>query len=410
MTRPPLFRRSRARRVLLATAAVAALSPISVNAETVAGVEVSLGGIAASNPYLLPGDDNGSLGVNATIRPYVTATEGATTVTFDALLSLEKFSDYDGTDESGQVRASIEHLLNERTTVSAGVGYMSSESAARNFYGGSDLSSLEPGEFPDPVIIDPTLGNVSGRTSRLDVYTGLSQAVSPNDTIDLNMGLGLTRVESGQGQDYRDSSTALTYSHTINPKTSLLFTADVGYADYLDRRAGDGLFASTLVGAEHQLTETMYGSLQLGLSYADVKSLLGGRENYTTWAASFNLCDGLARGTICVNASRSTQPTSLGGVTVVSAIGASYARQIGVNGYASFGATYSKTGLSDAPVLLGRRKSEIANVSGSYSHRLGERVSAYITPSFTANEDQFAGKQENYQVLLGISYRFGRQR
>lgn len=397
----------RAKLALFATASAVSIVPLSAIAQTVAGVDVSVGGVAASNPYLLTGDDTGSVGVNATVRPFVISTEDATTVTLDGFLMLEDFFDDNGTDESAQVGAGIVHLLNERTTVSADVSFQSTESGARFFYRGADLGGLEPGEFPESTPIDPTLGNISGRTTRLDVNAGLSQAVSTNGVIDLTMGVGLTRVESGAGQDYRDSSTTLSYARRINERTSLRFSADVGYANYFDRRAGDGLFVTTLAGVDHQLTETMYGTLQVGLSYSDVKVLLGGRENMTNWAAEFNLCDTLARGTLCISASRSAQPTSLGGITMVSAIGFNYGRAIGIAGQASFTANYSKSGISDSPVLLGRRKSEVAYVEGSYSHRLGERVSAYVTPSFAANEDEFAGKEENYQVVLGITYRFG---
>jgi hypothetical protein len=396
-----------ARAALLATASALSLLPMVAAAETVAGVDVSVGGVAASNPYLVTGGDTGAVGVNASIRPFVIATEDATTVTIDGDLMLEDFFDQYGTDESARVGASIVHLLNERTTVTAGVSFLSSESGARRYYGGPDLGGLEPGEFPDFEPIDPTLGNISGRTTRLDVDASLSQAVSPNGVIDLTMGLGLTRVETAFAQDYRDSETALSYSHRLNERTSLRFTADVGYADYFDRRAGDGLFATTLAGVDHQLSETMYGSLQVGLSYSDIKVLPSGRENIVSWAARFNLCDALARGTLCINASRSAEPTSLGGITMVSAIGLNFGRTVGVDGYASFTASYSKSGMSDSPVLLGRRKSEVAYVDGTYTHRLGERVSAYVTPSFTANEDQIAGKEENYQVVLGITYRFG---
>jgi hypothetical protein len=396
-----------AKAALLATASAVSLLPLAAAAETVAGVDVSVGGVAASNPYLEAGDDTGALGVNASIRPFVIATEDATTVTIDGELMLEDFFDDHGTDESARVGASIVHLLNERTTVTAGVNFLSSESGARRYYRGPDLGGLEPGEFPNVDPIDPTLGNIAGRTTRLDVDASLSQAVSPNGVIDLSMGLGLTRVETAFGQDYRDSNTALSYSRRLNERTSLRFTADFGYADYFDRRFGDGMFVTTLAGVDHQLSPTMYGSLQLGLSYSDIKVLPSGRENITSWAARFNLCDTLARGTLCVNASRSAEPTSLGGITMVSAVGFNYGRTVGIDGYVSFTANYSKSGMSDSPVLLGRRKSEIAYVDGTYTHQLGERVSAYVSPSFTANEDEFTCKEENYQVVLGITYRLG---
>jgi hypothetical protein len=95
----------------------------------------------------------------------------------------------------------------------------------------------------------------------------------------------------------------------------------------------------------------------------------------------------------------------------VSSIGVSYSREIGADGNVSLTAGYTKSGMPDSsPILLGRRESDVANVSGSYTHRIGQRLSAFITPSFTSAEDEFAGKQENYQVLLGITYHFGKLR
>ena len=258
-------------------------------------------------------------------------------------------------------------------------------------------------------MIDPTLGNIDGRTSRLDVDFGLHQLLTSKSTLDLSAGAGLTRVESSMGADYRDTRGALVYTHQINERTSWVASLDLGYADYFNRRVGDGLFSTVLVGVDHKFTESMYGSLKAGFSYSSIEVLPSGTEHVTDWAATVDLCDMLARGTVCVTGSRSAGPTSLGGVTTVSSLGVSYARAIGRNGNASLGASYSKSGMSnDSPVVLGRRDSEVANVTASYSHRIGERLSAFVTPSLTSRDDEFAAKQENYQVQLGVTYHFGR--
>ena len=408
MTLPGIARSARARYALVATASAISVLPLVANAETVANVDVSVGALAASNPYFLDGSDTEAGALSLSLRPYISITEENTTVTVDGTLSIERFFDNYGTDEFADVGASIEHRANERTTFTAAVGYQSSDSAARHFYGGAHLGGLEPGEFPDSSVVDPTLGNISGQTSRLDVTLGLQQAISSNAKIGLTAGIGLTRVEERNGSDYRDSRTSLSYSKQLNERTALLLSADVGYADYFGRRAGDGLFTTTLAGVDHKFSESMYGSLQVGFSYAAVNTLLGDREEVINWAASADICDMLARGTLCVSGSRSAQPTSLGGVTMVSSLGVSYARSIGAAGNISLGAGYSKTGMSDSPILLGRRESEMANVSGTYSHEIGERLSAFITPSLTSIDDEFAEKEENYQVLVGISYHFGK--
>jgi hypothetical protein len=406
-----MIRGTTAGATLLATASTFAFVPFAANADTVANADVSIGALAASNPYLLAGPDRESGAASVTIRPYISATDDDTIATLEGALNLENFFNHYGTDESARLGASIEQRVDERTTVSAVASFQSSESSARHFYGGPDLGGLEPGEFPDSPVIDPTLGSISGRTSRLNVNLSLNQAVSTNGVVGLTAAMGLTRAESGNGSDYRNTSTALTYSRRLDERTSLLGSANVGYADYFGRRAGDGLFTTALVGVNHRFSESMYGEVQVGFSYATVKTLLGGREDVTDWAATLNLCNTLARGTLCATGSRAVQPTSLGGVTTVSSIGVSYAREIGADGNVSLTAGYTKSGMPDSsPILLGRRESDVANVSGSYTHRIGQRLSAFITPSFTSAEDEFAGKQENYQVLLGITYHFGKLR
>jgi hypothetical protein len=409
MTLPRTTRRTRTGSALLATVSAIAVLPLAANAETVANVDVSVGALAASNPYLIAGTDRESGAVSLTVEPSISATDDDTIATLEGTLSLENFFDHYGTDESARVGASIEHRVDERTTVSAGADFQSSESSARHYYGGADLGGLEPGEFPDSPVIDPTLGNVSGRTSHLDAYVSLQQRVSTNGVLDLTAGLGLTRVESGNGADYRDTTTGLSYSHRLDERTSLTGNVNVGYADYFNRRAGDGLFVTTLAGVSHKFSESMYGEVEVGFSYATVETLLGGREDVTDWAAKLNLCDMVERGTLCVSGSRTVQPTSLGGITMVSSLGVSYARLIGPDGRVSLSAGYSKTGTSDSSsILLGRRESDVANLTGSYTHRIGPRLSAFITPSFSSVDDEFAAKEENYQVLLGISYHFGK--
>lgn len=401
-------RGARTGRVLFATATALSLVPLAARAETVAGVDVSVGGLAASNPYFLPGSDTESGAVSLSLRPYISYTEDATTVILDGTLDLEHFFDHYGTDESAQVAGSLVHRLNERTTVTAGVGYMSSESAARHFYGGADLTGLQPGEFPDSSVVDPTLGNLSGRTSLLNFNLGLEQQVSTRGTINLNSRIGFTEVEVGTVGDYRDTSSSVSYTQQIDERTSWVVSLHAGYADYAERRAGDGLFTNALVGVDHKFTESMYGSFQVGFSYAAVNVLLGDREEVTNWAASLDLCDMLARGTVCVTGSRAAQPTSLGGVTMVNSVGLSYARAVGRAGNVSLGASYSKSGMSSSPTFLGRRESEVAFLSATYSHQVAERLSAFITPSFASRDDEFAAKQENYQALLGVTYHFGK--
>ena len=396
---------------ILLTMSIAIAMPLDVTAQTVAGADTSVGAIAATNPYLLETGDTGEVGVNITLRPWISLTEDDTTVTLDGAVYLESFLDGQRIEESVQFGGSMEHRANERTTITADLGLRSSESAARRYFGGTDLGDLEPGEFPDDPIIDPSLGTLSGRTSRFDVNIGVDHRISSNEVLGLSVGGGRTEVDARNGEDYRDASAAGSYSRSLNPRTSLRATINAGYADYLGRRAGDGHFVTTLVGVDHQLTESMYASAQIGISYSVVETLPRGRDKTTNWAALVDLCDLFARGRLCVNGSRAVQPTSLGGLTTVSAIGASYSRSVGSNGSMSLSAKYSRSSRSEnSAVVAGRPRSRIAHVNGAYSHRLGERVSAFVTPSFTSSRDELFGSRENYEIIAGITYHWGARR
>jgi hypothetical protein len=138
------------RQALLVTASTMSIMPLATKAETIASVDASIGALAASNPNFLTGSDTESGAVSLSLHPYISDKQGATTVLIDGNLNLERFFKHYGTDTSAQVGASIEHHVNERTTLSADVGYSSSDSAARHFYGGADLQGLEPGTYPDP--------------------------------------------------------------------------------------------------------------------------------------------------------------------------------------------------------------------------------------------------------------------
>jgi hypothetical protein len=114
---------------------------------------------------------------------------------------------------------------------------------------------------------------------------------------------------------------------------------------------------------------------------------------------------------VCLTGTRATQPTSFGGLTTVNSVGLSYARSFGPKDTASVTATYARTSQAGLPISTGfARRSELVSVSGTYRRKLGERVGAFVTPSFVAIDDGQFGRRENYQALVGVSYIFGRTR
>jgi len=409
MTSLPLSYRRALCGASFAAAASVCLSPCVASAQSRASVDVSAGATAASNPYLLDGPNTSAAGVNLTIRPSLTVETGTSSVTFGGDLSLEEFFDKYGLDDSVQLDASGEHRIDEKTTLSTNVGFRSSKSAARRFYLSAPTGIVDGAEVPDASLLDPTLANLIGRSSRLSVNGSLKHLLDPRSFLVATAGIGLTRVNSVSGRDYRDSNFGLEYTRTLSETTSAVVTVNGGYADYLGQRAGDGLFFTSLVGVDHQFSQAIHFSAQIGASIAAIESPTGTRDTTVAWAGNLNLCNADGRGSVCLTGARATQPTSFGGLTTVSSIGLNYARTLGPRDTASVSATYARTSQARLPFLTGlSRRTELASVSGTFRHKLTERIAAFVTPSLALVDDGQSGRRENYQLLLGVSYIFGR--
>ena len=321
----------------------------------------------------------------------------------------EEFFDKYGLDDSVQLGASGEHRIDEKTTLSTDVGFSSSKSAARRFYLTAPTRIVEGGEVSAASLLDPTLASLTGRSSRLSVNGSVKHLLNPTSSLVASAGMGLTRVNSVSGRDYRDSNLGLEYTRTLSETTSAVVTVNGGYADYLGQRAGDGLFFTSLVGVDHQFSQAIHFSAQIGASIAAIESPIGKRDTTVAWAGNLNLCNKDGRGSVCLTGARATQPTSFGGLTTVSSIGLNYARTFGPRGTASVSATYARTSQASLPFLTGlSRRTELASVSGTFRRKLTERIAAFVTPSLALVDGGQSGRRENYQLLLGVSYIFGR--
>jgi hypothetical protein len=391
-----------------ATVAAAFLAPALSLAQTRANMEISTGATAASNPYLVEQPDTAAAGASLTFAPSLTFDAGDASGSLDGSLDLEKYFGRYGLDESAMLRASGERHVDERTTVTANVGFRSSKSAARRFYGDSALTPVASGDLPAAPLVDPTLANFGGRTSRLDVNAGIEHQTDPNSTFSASTGVGLTRVRANSGQDYRDASFSLGYQRRLDERTSVLTTLNAGYADYLSQLAGDGAFGTVMAGLDRQVSQSLHFSAQFGASLADVTSLGGGKGRTITWAGRIDACEAYPTGSACLTGERSARPTALGGITTVTSTRASYQRSLGIDADLSLTATYARSIRSHLPLSAPvSGQSELVAVSGTYRHAIGERLSAFVTPSATMIEDDISGRRKDYQVLIGLSYRFG---
>jgi hypothetical protein len=391
-------------------AAIAVLPCNAGQAETGTSLDLSIAATAASDPYLAGGQGTGALGGSLTAAPTLWFEDGDTALTASGALTLEYFDGYD-LDEAVNLAVAGEHRVDERTRLTADLGYRSSRANARRFQLVPEPGDLEIGDFPDPPAVDPTLGALAGRTSRLEVGAGLEHRLTPISSLVVGANLGRTNVREQDGEDYRDASLSAQYSRELTETTALLLSAEGADVDYLGRRAGDGVLVTGLAGVDHRLSTTLHLAAQVGGSFTATRTTPGRTERDVGLAGEVELCDQRERGFACANLSRRAQPTARGGITTVTSAQLSYSRALGRGDEVGMTGTY---GRSSQPRLAflpgGGRRSELVNLSARYSRRLGDSLSGFVAPGYTSIKDVGSQRRENYQVMIGVSYALGRRR
>jgi hypothetical protein len=398
--------------ISLLAAASACLVASEAAAQTYASVDISAGGTAATNPYLVDGSDTGAVGANLTVDPTIVFEEGATTFRINGRASIDQYLSRYGTDEALSLAVASKHRIDDRTSVSGSINFSSSRSVSRNRFllGQEGLGELEPGEFPEAPIIDPTLAGLGGRTNTLVASVATDHLLDATSNISVSGSAGWTWIEDGAGQDYRNSLLAVRYRKRLSEKTVLVGSVQGAYADYRNQDSGDSVFATTMAGAERQLSETTSLSAQLGGSWVSGKTALGTTDRSLSFSASLDLCTRTELGRGCVTFSRLPQPTAAGGVSSVTAVSVSYFRLISAREQISVSAHYGRSsGFRSGPALV-TGSNEVVGATASYSRRVSDRLSAHVSPSFTSASGRMSGSRENLQILIGLSYRMGQQR
>lgn len=395
---------------LLATAAFA--SADDVHAESRATLDVSLGGKAASNPFDASGSNTSDVAASLDIRPAFSIEDEVSSVVLDGQFHADRYFDRYKEEYSGAVGLKAARQLAERTSLSGNAAFRTSRSIVQDILFARPGELIEAPEIPAVPLPDVT---VAGRRSRSNAFTaglGLKHALSPVDSIGLTVDGGLFKYNSAVDADYRSANAGLQYSRSLSERTSLTASVGVGLVDYIDRRAGDGYFLTPLVGIKQQLSQTMTASAEAGISYSSTESSTGARSRSTGLSGSASLCDRRDNSAICASAARRARPTALGGVSTVTSFALTYDRTLSLRDRLSFSGRYarSKRTAGLAIPLTPDEQTEILGFSGSLQHTFNDRLSGFVTPSYTKVYDDVNPRKANYQVAAGVTYRFGKLR
>ncbi|WP_339693396.1 hypothetical protein [uncultured Parasphingorhabdus sp.] len=398
---------------VLLVAAAACSFPATVRAqanEPRLTIDLSFGGVADSNPFLLTNGDS-SAAATVKIEPKVIWENESSSAIIDSSFRLSQYTNRYGRDEAARIGAQARTQVDERTSVSTRAGFQSSRSTLQDSFFLNPSDPFDPGFVPEVPLTDVTVAGRRVRVNTFDASAGINHVLSPSASISFSAVTSYSKFSDGVGSDYRTGFGNLQYSRRLSERTSVSASVSAGIADYIGSSIGDATIVSPQFGVEHQLSERVSLNASAGVSYASIDDGAGDRNGRTYISGQFSLCDRDVRSSICGSMSRSAEPTALGGISAVTSVAINYDLQLSLKDRFAVSGRYGRTDRSSDPLFSNTRgKSEIYGAQAVYTRYLSDRVSFDIMPSFTKIYEPLVDRDPNYSIMASIKIRFGKLR
>ena len=422
------IRRARPSTGLVITSVAALCLPATAHAQAQWAVQTSASAGVESNPYFSSGSGvalTGTLDIQPSIVLDLPLTRlqlsgDAQAVFYDRGLDPR---------ETISLNGSGTHRLSERTTFSAQIGFV--DDIIGSVYAGA-VPFVDPvlaaapvagqgttdaaGVTTTPVITlpatlpvylnDPTLGELGRRRQTYQASGNISTLISTRDSLSAGTAVSLNRY--GQLQNYNYAAPSVSWQHALGPRTSIGAGFQAGFINYLHTERGDATTYGPQLLGTFDLGNRLIASATIGITFANLRDQIGGDRTTRSVSGSFNLCRQADRSSLCVNGARQVSPSAFQGVTTVSIVTASYSYRLSPKSSIQASGSYSHSDSPLEPGLsgLGGSSVDYGSASGSYSRRLGPKLSGFVSAGYA---QPFGGQDRRGADIngqIGVSYRF----
>lgn len=379
-------------------------------------VDVSVGGAYSTDPFLAGDDtlnDGSSAGASIYVQvdPSFSIEDETTTVGINGTLRYGYYPGRYGSDETARIGANYARRVDERLVVTANLSGQTSRSAAQDVLFDEPSVLQDDNAFPEPVIIDLTVAGQRARSYALSSRVGAGYSLSPVDA--LNIGIEATGrfYEGRTASDFALLNTTLQYGRQIDETFSVNGQLEIGRVNYLDQSAGDASILAPTVGVEKRLSETASLRARVGAAIAKIDLGPFGEVTRTFLTGNVAYCDRLLSGSLCASAGRSARPTGFAGVVAVSNVSVGYSRELTDRSSISASLRYARNDRSGPTGLIGADTStEFWGATGTYRQKIGDRLSAFVTPTVSRVLRDARGSNTNVGILAGVTMTFGDRR
>jgi hypothetical protein len=367
------------------------------------GVDVSLAGRVASNPFNQQNPGGAVVSASPSADPWLTYDDPDTMIGLRGNVVTDRYSGNYGTTTTGLLNVTATQKMSSRLSLNGNVSYANSNNATNAFLAQSALApgTTLPIGTPLP---DVSVVGLRVKTEGLNGRLGASYALSEYDSLSVNVLAGMTRTNLSGTSDYNNLGGGLSYSRQLSPRTSAQISVQVNKVDYLRTSQGDGTIYNPSVGLTHKFSPGLELQANVGVSISQSKTFTGADLTSTSFAGNFQLCDKFRNGTLCARVARAAQPSVLGGITVSNDAALSYDRTIGQFTSVSASVHY---GRNSQGALAGSFTQDILGVQLNYARSFSRRFSVFVTPSYSKIFDNIAPRGSDVEVRAGVKYRFG---
>lgn len=367
-------------------------------------VVVGTGVSAGTNPYLSIGSDTGALSAYLDVAPYWSMDDEVSTVVLRGSARVERFTNLDSTNTSALASLAVTRRLSDTVSLRGGADFKTDKASAQDILNGR-TNGGDPVPGAGPPFNDVSFVGGRSRTTTMTARVGATFSLSDQSSIDGDVSAGSYRYRDSSLADYRFASQRLGYSSVLTERTTLTANLDLEEVDYLGRRPGDSLIVTPLVGLSRQLSETTNASFSAGVSVSRLRQVDGSYDRTTGLALRGRLCNETVRGRICADVDRSSQPTALGDVRLVTSLAASASMRL--NQRDSFLLTASGSRTSESGGISRGRSATFAGASAELSRQVSPRVALFGSLAYADIFDAGVARRASLQVRIGAQYRFG---
>lgn len=397
------------KRIILATSALTAAAmanPLAAQ-EVSSSINITAGGSYETNPFLENGEDTGGFSTYVQVDPRITWEDETSVVSLNGGARYAYFPGQDRSNDSARLRLGGTTRASEKVDLNSFVLVQTSRSA------GIDAILQDPsvlgdeGALPEIPIIDATIVGDRRRATTFGVGGGIDYRASPVSNVSIDLVSRLRRFDDSLGRDFSSVNGSVGYGRTLSETASINFGVGLGSVDYEGGTLGDATILSPSVGAVLQTSETGKLSISGGISQVWLDGGLLDDESDTYLSGSVSYCDRAIGGSLCLTAGRSAQPTGTAGVSAVTSLGFGWSGQLSEEGTLSLSARYAR---ADQSTLLPDgldNSTDLVGVVASYRHRLNDRLSFVVSPSYSDSSSNFVSRDPNLGISAGITLTIG---